>query len=132
MVLLAPALAGLFVGEYSPASVKQAVVGSGRAQKDQVGMMVRTLLPGCRVESGAFACLRPEAGEVFLVGTFNRWDPRATPMEMNDNGDWSAVLLLPEGEHRYRLMIDGGWHDDPSAQVKTSNPFGGFDCVVVV
>ncbi|MBC7950390.1 MAG: crossover junction endodeoxyribonuclease RuvC [Rhodospirillaceae bacterium] len=51
VVLLAPALMGITVGEYSPASVKQAVVGTGRAQKDQVGMMVRTLLPGCLVKS---------------------------------------------------------------------------------
>lgn len=50
-VLLAPALSGLRVGEYAPASVKQAVVGTGRAQKEQVGMMVRTLLPGCLVKS---------------------------------------------------------------------------------
>ena len=47
VVLLAPALAGLAVGEYAAASVKQAVVGSGRAAKEQVGMMVRRLLPGC-------------------------------------------------------------------------------------
>ncbi len=46
-VLLAPALAGIAVAEYAPARVKQALVGTGRAQKDQVGMMVRTLLPGC-------------------------------------------------------------------------------------
>ncbi len=47
-VMLAPALAGVMVGEYAPTTVKQAVVGTGRADKDQVGMMVRTLLPGCR------------------------------------------------------------------------------------
>ncbi|OAN50507.1 crossover junction endodeoxyribonuclease RuvC [Paramagnetospirillum marisnigri] len=47
VVLLAPAKAGLPVGEYAAALVKQAVVGTGRAAKDQVGMMVRTLLPGC-------------------------------------------------------------------------------------
>ena len=50
-VLLAPALDGLAVGEYAPAAVKLAVVGTGRAAKEQVGMMVRTLLPGCRVAS---------------------------------------------------------------------------------
>ena len=49
VVLLAPALQGLPVAEYSPSSVKQAVVGSGRAAKDQVSMMVRVLLPGCNV-----------------------------------------------------------------------------------
>ncbi len=60
VVLLAPALMGLFVGEYAPASVKQAVVGTGRAQKDQVGMMVRTLLPGCLVQS-------PDAADALAV-----------------------------------------------------------------
>ncbi|CAA7618222.1 component of RuvABC resolvasome, endonuclease [Candidatus Terasakiella magnetica] len=47
VVLLAPAKAGLIVGEYAATLVKQSVVGTGRAAKDQVGMMVRTLLPGC-------------------------------------------------------------------------------------
>ncbi|RAU20496.1 crossover junction endodeoxyribonuclease RuvC [Paramagnetospirillum kuznetsovii] len=47
VVLLAPAKAGLVVGEYAAALVKQSVVGTGRAAKQQVGMMVRTLLPGC-------------------------------------------------------------------------------------
>lgn len=51
VVVLAAALAGLEVGEYAPAQVKQAVVGTGRAAKEQVGMMVRTLLPGCAVSS---------------------------------------------------------------------------------
>ena len=60
VVLLAPALAGLEVGEYAPAKVKQAVVGTGRAAKEQVGMMVRTLLPGCLVSS-------PDAADALAV-----------------------------------------------------------------
>ncbi len=47
VVLLAPARAGLPVAEYQPTLIKKAVVGTGTAKKDQVGMMVRTLLPGC-------------------------------------------------------------------------------------
>jgi crossover junction endodeoxyribonuclease RuvC len=47
VVMLAPAKSGLRVGEYAATLVKQSVVGTGRAAKDQVGMMVRTLLPGC-------------------------------------------------------------------------------------
>jgi crossover junction endodeoxyribonuclease RuvC len=47
VVLLAPALAGLAVAEYSPNSVKKSVVGAGHADKDQVAVMVRHLLPGC-------------------------------------------------------------------------------------
>ena len=47
VVLLAPALAGLPVAEYSPNKIKKSVVGAGHADKAQVGVMVRHLLPGC-------------------------------------------------------------------------------------
>lgn len=47
VVLLAAQSAKLEVFEYSPSSVKSAVVGYGRAEKEQVAKMVRMLLPGC-------------------------------------------------------------------------------------
>jgi crossover junction endodeoxyribonuclease RuvC len=47
VVLLAPARAGLTVVEYPANLVKKSVVGAGHADKNQVQMMVRTLLPGC-------------------------------------------------------------------------------------
>ncbi|MCL4793637.1 MAG: crossover junction endodeoxyribonuclease RuvC [Bryobacteraceae bacterium] len=43
-VLFVLAEAGLEVGEYSPATVKGSVVGHGRAEKEQVAFMVRSLL----------------------------------------------------------------------------------------
>jgi crossover junction endodeoxyribonuclease RuvC len=46
IALLAPALAGVPVTEYGAMAVKQAVVGTGGAGKEQVAMMVRRLLPG--------------------------------------------------------------------------------------
>jgi crossover junction endodeoxyribonuclease RuvC len=46
VALLAPALAGVPVTEYAAKSVKLAVVGTGGAEKEQVQMMVRRLLPG--------------------------------------------------------------------------------------
>ena len=44
--LLAPAQAGIAVGEYAPNAVKKAIVGVGHAQKQQVEHMVRLTLPG--------------------------------------------------------------------------------------
>lgn len=44
VALLTIAEAGLALGEYSPAEVKTSVVGYGRAGKEQVQMMVRSLL----------------------------------------------------------------------------------------
>jgi crossover junction endodeoxyribonuclease RuvC len=46
VALLAPALAGLKVAEYGAKTVKRSVVGTGAADKNQVGDMVRRLLPG--------------------------------------------------------------------------------------
>jgi len=47
VALLAPARAGLPVGEYAPNRVKKTVVGVGHAQKEQVLHMVRLQLLGC-------------------------------------------------------------------------------------
>jgi crossover junction endodeoxyribonuclease RuvC len=47
VVLLAPARAGLPVAEYSANLIKKSVVGVGHAEKRQIDMMVRMLLPGC-------------------------------------------------------------------------------------
>ena len=46
IALLVPARLGLGVGEYPPNLVKKTVVGAGHAAKEQVQMMVKTLLPG--------------------------------------------------------------------------------------
>jgi crossover junction endodeoxyribonuclease RuvC len=51
--MLAPALAGLEVAEYAPRLVKQSVTGKGGAEKEQVAVMVRMLLPGARATADA-------------------------------------------------------------------------------
>ncbi len=49
IALLVPAQAGLDVGEYAPNAVKKAVVGVGKAAKEQVDHMVRMQLPGVQI-----------------------------------------------------------------------------------
>lgn len=49
VALLAPARAGIAVAEYGAKTVKRAVVGTGAAEKDQVALMVRRLLPGAAI-----------------------------------------------------------------------------------
>ena len=55
IALLVPARAGLEVAEYATNLIKKSVVGTGHAAKDQIGLMVRMLLPGCG-EHGSDAC----------------------------------------------------------------------------
>jgi crossover junction endodeoxyribonuclease RuvC len=60
VALLAPARVGLSVSEYPANLVKKAVVGAGHASKEQVAMMVRTLLPGCEIAG-------PDAADALAV-----------------------------------------------------------------
>jgi crossover junction endodeoxyribonuclease RuvC len=60
IALLVPALAGLPVAEYAANLVKKTVVGAGHAQKAQVGMMIKVLLP--RSEAGS-----PDAADALAV-----------------------------------------------------------------
>jgi crossover junction endodeoxyribonuclease RuvC len=51
IALLVPAQAGLPVGEYAPNVVKKTVVGSGHAGKEQIGAMIKILLPKANPDS---------------------------------------------------------------------------------
>lgn len=51
VAMLAPAQAGLSVAEYAPNHVKKCVVGAGHAEKQQVRMMIKVLLPKAVVKS---------------------------------------------------------------------------------
>lgn len=50
VALLTPTLFGITVAEYGAKTVKMAVVGTGGADKAQVAMMVRRLLPGATIK----------------------------------------------------------------------------------
>lgn len=45
IALLVPSRAGIPVAEYAPNLVKKSIVGTGHAEKDQIRMMVKVLLP---------------------------------------------------------------------------------------
>ncbi|HKB79611.1 MAG TPA: crossover junction endodeoxyribonuclease RuvC [Thermoanaerobaculia bacterium] len=62
VVLLAAESARLPLFEYSPRSVKSAVVGYGAAEKEQVAKMVRLLLPEC-----AKALLSADAADALAI-----------------------------------------------------------------
>jgi 1,4-alpha-glucan branching enzyme len=79
-----------------------------------------------------FEYFNPDAREVLLAGSFNDWQPHATPMIRERGDKWIAALRLKPGRHEYRLIVDGRWQDDPMAARFVANPFGGLNCVVEV
>jgi crossover junction endodeoxyribonuclease RuvC len=74
VALLAPAERGLPVAEYSANLIKKAVVGTGHADKAQVQMMVRRILPGCAIgEADAADALAVAICHAHHAGTRRLW-----------------------------------------------------------
>lgn len=91
-------------------------------------------------ETGAeFACSAPHAGIVFLAGTFNGWDPTATPLTRRADGTWAVALDLPPGRYEYKFVVDGRWCCEPGCEEPAAgcpdcvpNPFGTMNRVLEV
>jgi 1,4-alpha-glucan branching enzyme len=56
----------------------------------------------------------PTAKSVFMAGTFNDWNPTATPLRHCGNGRWMLDIELKPGRYEYRFVVDDLWADDPS------------------
>lgn len=72
------------------------------------------------------------ADTIHLVGDFNDWDRRATPLRQSELG-WVVTLELDAGRsYQYRYLHNGhAWHNDWQADRYELNQFGGHDSVVV-
>jgi len=79
-----------------------------------------------------FELLDTDARTVFLAGSFNQWNPSATPMARSGEGKWVKELSLSPGCYEYQFIVDGCWTPDLKAAEEMPNPFGGFNSVVEV
>jgi 1,4-alpha-glucan branching enzyme len=73
----------------------------------------------------------PHARTVCVVGTFNNWDIKRTPMQKDATG-WKATIPLAPGRYEYRFVADGHWLSDPNAKESIGNDFGSTNSVLVV
>ena len=86
-----------------------------------------------------FACRAPTAREVFLAGSFNRWEPRKLAMHKDRDGNWKTALQLQPGRYEFKFVVDGKWCCDPEnaeacreGASYVPNPFGSMNCLVEV
>src|SRR5687768_11215598 len=80
-----------------------------------------------------FELSAPTATKVTLVGSFNRWNPVATPLERDPaTGRWMVSLRLPAGRHVYAFVVDGDVTADPAAPRAADADFGTPNSVVLV
>jgi len=80
-----------------------------------------------------FQLSAPNASHVALVGSFNEWNPVATPLTRDPaTGTWVVSLRLPPGRHVYAFVVDGDVTADPAAPRAADNDFGSANSVVLV
>lgn len=95
--------------------------------------------PPAQMTGTLFSCRAPEAGIVCVAGTFNGWDPAASPLTRRADGTWAATLDLPPDRYEYKFVVDGEWCcepgcDDPAPNCPhcVPNSFGTMNRVVEV
>jgi len=110
-------------------------LGTGRATTSRSTAM-RGLASSAAVAQRPveFVFVAPAARNVSLVGDFNGWDARATPMRRTDGRTtWSVAVQLPAGRHVYAFIVDGdAWVADPQAPLAPEQWYGQRNSVVVV
>jgi hypothetical protein len=80
-----------------------------------------------------FELSAPRASRVALVGSFNEWNPVATPLTRDKaTGKWVVSLRLPPGRHVYAFVVDGDVTADPAAPRAADDDFGSTNSVVLV
>lgn len=74
-----------------------------------------------------------EAASVNLVGEFNDWDTKATPMKRGKGGTFRVLVELEPGqEFQLRYLVDGErWCNEWHADAYVPNAMGVDNCVVV-
>ncbi|MFO7554788.1 MAG: isoamylase early set domain-containing protein [Desulfobacterales bacterium] len=71
-----------------------------------------------------FSLENTDANEVFLIGDFNKWNPKTHPMKRDGNGTWTRNVIIPPGKYEYKFMVDGQWKEDPQNDQLNPNCFG--------
>lgn len=75
----------------------------------------------------------PDATHVHIVGEFNNWSTRQTPMKKLKGGAFTLTLDLETGrDYQFRYLLDGQtWINDPAADSYAPSGFSGSDNAVV-
>jgi Carbohydrate-binding module 48 (Isoamylase N-terminal domain) len=81
-----------------------------------------------------FAIVAPAANAVTLVGDFNAWDRKTTPMAKGAvEGLWLVTVPLSAGSYQYAFVVDDTtWLADPAAPVALEDEFGTPSSILTI
>ena len=87
---------------------------------------------GIKRRKVTFSLENADANEVFLIGDFNKWNPKSHPMKSDENGAWVRNMIIPPGEYEYKFIVDGQWKEDPQNEQLSLNCFGTYNNIINV
>jgi hypothetical protein len=108
------------------------IEGYERLTATEVGEQ-RHAPPEERVREVVITYRDADAEEVSVIGSFNNWEPDATPMKRDAKGFWTARLALPPGKYAYKLLVNRRMKiADPSGPATEPDGFGGVNSILEV
>lgn len=87
---------------------------------------------GSSIRMVEFRTKAAEGSKVFLAGSFNNWDQKATPMTLDGGSLYTTSVPLPPGRHEYKFIVNGRWQIDEQCKQWVPNKFGSLNSVVEV
>jgi len=85
--------------------------------------------PVCKV---TFTVPAEDAKKVAVVGSFNEWNEKATPLKKLKNGSFKGTVDLEAGSsYEFRYLVDGSYVNEDNADAFAWSDFAGADNSVI-
>lgn len=85
--------------------------------------------PVCKV---TFTVPAEDAKKVAVVGSFNEWSEKATPLKKLKNGSFKGTVDLEAGSsYEFRYVVDGSYVNEEEADAFAWSDFAGADNSVI-
>ena len=134
--VLVPAIASLAVAATFAFLV---VRGSTESRETPIASNTQQLMPVANtgeervvLQDVTLSIYLPKAKSVGVMGAFNDWDAKRSPMTRGADGSWTITLRLPPGSYEYQFLTNGNTRmTDPTAPA-TDSEFGEANSVLTV
>tara|TARA_B110001454_G_C12712598_1_gene431312 strand:+ start:790 stop:1086 length:297 start_codon:yes stop_codon:yes gene_type:complete len=81
--------------------------------------------PICKV---TFTVSAEEANKVAVVGNFNEWNGKTTPLKKLKNGSFKGTVDLESGKsHEFRYLVDGAYINELEADGYAWSDYAGAE-----
>lgn len=134
--VLVPAIASLAA---AAAFAFLLVRGSTESRESPIASIPQQLIPAANtgeervvLQDVTLSIYLPKAKSVGVMGAFNDWDAKRSPMTRGADGNWTITLRLPPGSYEYQFLTNGDTRmTDPTAPA-TDSEFGEANSVLTV